>query len=281
MSVVTYLDSLMGLAPAVTFIASQATAGDFDILIQKRSEKDILIPGNQNYFSHQSKSFTDGLDRSKNFYELIIERLEKHEMLPLVNYTWLNQTLKEQNYGSKLKPGKKERVLGRFSPRWTALSKLVNLKQNLNQEGDPARSNQKTSAIMIAGNSQAENEIGIANGFPKLSLEQGEVIILQDVLDVLDLGEGDTVHINYDLFQAAVTDLSRLKLILFDFKAFTSNFQGAQQGSTQGEALLQQFGFPVDSYIDTRLYFNDRILRDLKKRVTTLEELNKNSKQNN
>lgn len=80
---------------------------------------------------------------------------------------------------------------------------------------------------MIAGNSQVENEIGIANGFPKIELERGEVLILQDVLDVLDLGEGDTVHINYDVFQAAVTDLSRLKLILFDFKAFTSNFQGA------------------------------------------------------
>ena len=94
-SVVTYLDSLMGLAPAVTFIASQSTVGDFDILIQKRSEKDILLPGNQNYFAHQSKSFTNYLDRSKNFYELLIERLEKHELLPLVNYTWLNQTLKE------------------------------------------------------------------------------------------------------------------------------------------------------------------------------------------
>lgn len=135
--VVTYLDSLMGLAPAVTFIASQSAVGDFDILIQKRSEKDILIPGNQNYFSHQSKSFTNYLDRSKNFYELLIERLEKHEMLPLVNYTWLNQTLKEQNYGSRLKPGKKERVLGRFSPRWMALSKLV----NLNQEENPERTN--------------------------------------------------------------------------------------------------------------------------------------------
>lgn len=32
-SVVTYLDSLMGLAPAVTFIASQSTVGDFDLLI--------------------------------------------------------------------------------------------------------------------------------------------------------------------------------------------------------------------------------------------------------
>lgn len=104
-----------------------------------------------------------------------------------------------------------------------ALSKLI----NENKDSHPHRSNQKTSAIMIAGNSQAENAIGIANGFPETELKRGEIIILQDVLDVLDLGEGDDVSIHYDLFQAAVTDLSRLKLILFDFKAFTSNFQGA------------------------------------------------------
>lgn len=36
--------------------------------------------------------FTQGLDRKKDFYENLISRLEKHEMLPLVNYTWLNQT---------------------------------------------------------------------------------------------------------------------------------------------------------------------------------------------
>lgn len=168
--------------------------------------------------------------------------------------------------------------MGRFTPRWMALSKLI----NENKDSQHAqRANQKTSAIMIAGNSQAENSIGIANGFPDIELKRSEIIILQDVLDVLDLGEGDDVSIHYDVFQAANTDLSRLKLILFDFKSFTSNFQGASHGSTQGEALLHQFGFPIDSYIDTRLYFNDRILRDLKKRLHSLEQRNIDSKENN
>lgn len=35
-SVVTYLDALIGLAPTVTLIASQSTVGDFDVLLQKR-----------------------------------------------------------------------------------------------------------------------------------------------------------------------------------------------------------------------------------------------------
>jgi hypothetical protein len=49
--VVTFLDSLIGLAPAVTMIASQSTVGDFDILLSKRNEKDILVNGNKNFYS--------------------------------------------------------------------------------------------------------------------------------------------------------------------------------------------------------------------------------------
>ena len=45
-SVVTFLDSLIGLAPAVTLIASQSTVGDFDIQLSKRSEKDYIANGN-------------------------------------------------------------------------------------------------------------------------------------------------------------------------------------------------------------------------------------------
>lgn len=49
-SVVTFLDSLIGLAPAVTMIASQSTVGDFDIQLSKRSPKDTLVSGNRNFF---------------------------------------------------------------------------------------------------------------------------------------------------------------------------------------------------------------------------------------
>jgi len=71
-----------------------------------------------------------------------------------------------------LKSGKEERVLGKFSPRWMALSKLIN------NEKDNQSEQHKTSAIMIAGNSQNENEIGFANGFPKTELKRGEIIIV-------------------------------------------------------------------------------------------------------
>ncbi len=40
---------------------------------------------------------------------------------------------------------------------------------------------------MVAGDSILENQIGVAKGFPQLTLNQSEAIILQDILDVLDL----------------------------------------------------------------------------------------------
>ena len=93
-----------------------------------------------------------------------------------------------------MKHFRKERVQGRFFPRWNALSKVKSQKlDNLgsNEEGSPSI----TSAIMIAGDSTLENDIGVAHGFPQLNLERGEIIILQDILDVLGLEEGDTVEI--------------------------------------------------------------------------------------
>ena len=76
-------------------------------------------------------------------------------MLPLLNYTWLNETLTEVETGGSLfkrsrdpKHIRKEDVAGRFFPRWNALSKVVN-KKVLNTDG----TNPITSAIMIAGDS--------------------------------------------------------------------------------------------------------------------------------
>jgi hypothetical protein len=128
----------------------------------------------------------------ETFYDLIKRQLSKQDKLPLLNYTWLNQTLKEvEDGGTRFKESgiashkKKERVSGRFFPRWNALSKVSN----------PKYPKQVTSAIMIAGDSKLENEIGVALGFPKAELKRSEVIVLQDVLDVLGLKEGDKVDI--------------------------------------------------------------------------------------
>jgi hypothetical protein len=79
--------------------------------------------------------------------------------------------------------------MARFFPRWSVLSKIEN------------RVNSKsTSAIMVAGNSKLENEIGVANGFPNMDLKQDEIMLVKDVTDVLGLKEGDQVEISFDLF---------------------------------------------------------------------------------
>ena len=77
-----------------------------------------------------------------------------------MNYTRLNESLSTiEEQGNEVK--------GRFFPRWNALSKLSN-----------PLSSKTTSAIMIAGDSALENQIGVSNGFPKVTLEKNEVIIL-------------------------------------------------------------------------------------------------------
>ena len=76
---------------------------------------------------------------------------------------------------------------------------------------------------MIAGDSNLENEIGVALGFPQIELQRSEIIILQDILDVLGLHDGDTVEIEYDFFQAAVSDLSTIRKILFEFEALRNS----------------------------------------------------------
>lgn len=44
---------------------------------------------------------------------------------------------------------------------------------------------------MVAGDSDLENDIEVAKGFPMINLKEDEMIILQDVLDVLELRSGD------------------------------------------------------------------------------------------
>jgi hypothetical protein len=158
-SVVTFLDSLIGLAPAVTLIASQSTVGDFDIQLSKRSARDTLKSGNRNFFIDQLDRFEKLNKSESSFHDLLVETVSKNQMLPLLNYTWLNETLTEVEMGGSLykktrdpKHYREERVAGRFFPRWSALSKVIN-PHVLNEDHE----HPITSAIMIAGDSQLEN----------------------------------------------------------------------------------------------------------------------------
>lgn len=58
----------------------------------------------------------------------------------------------------------------------------------------------KTSAIMISGDSLLEKQMSVGSGFPQNELKQGEIIVLQDVLDVIGSKPGDKVEIHYEVF---------------------------------------------------------------------------------
>lgn len=56
-TVVTFLHSLIRLAPAVTMIASQSTVGDYDLMLSKGDEKNVRIKGNRNFYFEGEEFF--------------------------------------------------------------------------------------------------------------------------------------------------------------------------------------------------------------------------------
>lgn len=55
---VTFLDSLVSVAPAVLMMTSQQTAGDFDVQISQRSLRDHMVVSNQNFFTQGLEEFS-------------------------------------------------------------------------------------------------------------------------------------------------------------------------------------------------------------------------------
>ena len=107
-SVVTFLDCLIGLAPVVTMVASQSTVGDFDLQLTRLKEADFVARGKHN-FEIDSGFFEAGRNESRSFYDKMI----KSNALPTLNYTYFSETLKQQ-----------DDVSVRLFPRWNALSKV-------------------------------------------------------------------------------------------------------------------------------------------------------------
>ena len=71
------------------------------------------------------------MQHKKDFYEILIDRLEQHQMLPVVNYTWLNESVSESapKFDYDPKDYRGELIIparAAFTPRWTLLSKLIN-----------------------------------------------------------------------------------------------------------------------------------------------------------
>ena len=70
-SVVSFLHSLISLAPAVNLIASQSTVGDFDIQLSKRKVNDFRIQGNGNFHYLGDDAFDDKRNKSRPFKDFL------------------------------------------------------------------------------------------------------------------------------------------------------------------------------------------------------------------
>jgi hypothetical protein len=53
---------------------------------------------------------------------------------------------------------------------------------------------------LFAGDTKLERNIGVAPGFPKDILKQDEMITTADVMNLLNITEGDSVEVDIDLF---------------------------------------------------------------------------------
>ena len=94
---------------------------------------------------------------------------------------------------------------------------------------------------------------------------------------MLQLKEGDTVEIHYELFQAASSMLTKTKKILFNFENDGNN-SGASASQnpkrqSQGTALLHLFGFDPSDAIDLEGYLTDDLINGLLENVEGHAEL--------
>jgi len=57
-----------------------------------------------------------------------------------------------------------------------------------------------TTALVVAGNSKNERDIGVAPNFPKDILGQDEMITTSDFMNILGTQVGEHVNARFDLF---------------------------------------------------------------------------------
>ena len=107
--------------------------------------------------------------------------------------------------------GKEERIKDTLEvsgvfPRWAGFG-------NLSHEADGAKS---LNALFNLGDSKRENELGVANGFPNVSMSHEDMIIPETFAEFLGIsesikrGEVPGVNLTFDLLKLALQEESSL-----------------------------------------------------------------------
>eukprot|EP00347_Sterkiella_histriomuscorum_P017410 403349482 len=237
---VTFLDSLVQIAPAVFMMTAQTTNGDVDLKIGVLSQNERAILSNQNFFTQDIEQFNYKQSSEQEDQQSDTESQKQPIKLPFMNFTEVNQKISNS-----------EIYAGAY-PRWIALSKAINTQNR----------KKHTSAFCIIADTKLERDIGVASGFPNIVLQKNQVIAKQDLLHIMNLQEGDQIELNFDMFQMVGLDFTKLKRIVFDFDSLNST-------KPQGQVLLEYFGLKNTQKVSPKNWLSKRMIKDFQKRYSS------------
>jgi len=95
---------------------------------------------------------------------------------------------------------------------------------------------------------------------------------IDDLLDILGLKEGETIELNviinswpslqFDLFQIAALDMTKLKRIVFDFGSFNTTL-------SQGKTILEYLGVNTKTTFDPTKFLSERMIEEFLTKVNS------------
>jgi hypothetical protein len=196
-------------------------------------EDTAFNPYTEDPFQIESKLFSVQTDKkNKNVQKINSNSLH----IPLVNITEINMVLNQNIEGGKLNsaPYKKILDIQGVYPRWMGIGNLSSSTESIN-------------SLFFLGDSELENNLNVAPGFPKVNLKSDELIIsenfakyfgLQDKVNVELFNPNAKLNMTFDILQWTGTkNTTVLENILFNE---TAPEEGDQ---TKAQGILESFGF--------------------------------------
>ena len=132
---ITFLDSLVQIAPAVFMMTAQTTNGDVDLKISIKGATERTTMSNSNFYdqSNQLFSYKQHSEDDEVFDKEKVKEKRAPFSSPFMNFTKINEQLSTSD------------IYDGAYPRWTALSKAIN----------PVNRKKHTSAFTIIAVSHA------------------------------------------------------------------------------------------------------------------------------
>ena len=75
-----------------------------------------------------------------------------------------------------------------------------------------------TGSFITHGDQRKERDLKVANGFPEVLMSQTDAIVSQELLDMLELSQGDAMNIQYDILKLLPSSMKSFETLIFDYK---------------------------------------------------------------